>query len=432
MSESPQMFDEASFSRLVVTGATGYIGTALTQAALEQGLSVAAATRRKPKFSVQWLPFDLNTPTATQLPDKTRAVIHLATATDVQRLNESQELEAAQHLVNEAQRVGARFIFVSSQTASATAISRYGRNKWALEQAVLAAGGCVVRPGLVYGGAPQGLYGRLLTLTRVLPCLPAFFPAPNVQPVHVQDLAAILLHAATQTEPPPQILCVGGPEPLSFTEFLKGLLRARGRGARLFVPIPAGLVRMMYFCLPSKIRQFLNLEQVVSLLTLPVMTIAPAVAQQLRPLAVGLKKPSQACRQLIAECRALLTYVLRQPPPGSLLRRTVRSFSCVYGPQPLGLPPWLCNHPSALSVFDTVFTRPLLPELTARICAATLLAEASPLGARRFLALDLPQGLFRVAVRVFVAGVIGSTILLFAAALRPLWKALLPRRGTSS
>lgn len=424
------MCNKCCFSAIVITGATGYIGEAVTQMALARGLTVVAATRKQPTRQLPWLPFDLGTPAATRLPDNTRAIIHLATATNTRFLDAAQELAATKHLLAEAQRVGARFVFVSSQTASSAAISRYGQNKWALEQAVLAAGGCVLRPGLVYGGAPRGLYGRLLGVVRRLPLLPAFVPAPPVQPVHVDDVAQILLNLAAQPSPSP-VLCVGAATPVSFTHFLTELAHARQGLRRLCVPVPTLLIRLAAACLPAGLAQRLGLEQLLSLFTLPAMSVEPQVAQQLRPLAAGLAKPGRERRQLIAECRALLVYLLRQPPPLSLLRRTVRSLIRIYGPQPLGLSRYLCATPAGLALFDTAFTRPRFPALAARISATALLAEASPAGARRFMALEPRESLFMGALRIIGVGLGGVVTLLLAIVLGPregLWS----RRGGPS
>ena len=77
----------------------------------------------------------------------------------------------------------------------------YGRAKWQVEQEILRHGGFVVRPGLVYGGVPGGVFAGLVDTVRRFPLLPAILPAPRVQPIHVDDLAEGLVRVAEAGRP---------------------------------------------------------------------------------------------------------------------------------------------------------------------------------------------------------------------------------------
>ena len=168
--------------KIVITGATGYIGTRLSVLATRHGYDVVGASRQQPASCIAtWLHFDLASNEAVVLPVGTNVVLHLAANTVATNpLDNDVDVAAAKGLIKSAQKAGARFIFVSSQTAREDAPTPYGRNKWRIEQAVLVAGGCVVRPGQVYGGDLRGLYGTLVKAVQKLPLLPAFIPSPKV------------------------------------------------------------------------------------------------------------------------------------------------------------------------------------------------------------------------------------------------------------
>jgi len=51
----------------------------------------------------------------------------------------------------------------------------YGKTKWEIEQLVLAARGYVVRPGQVYGGESNGLFGELIKFAKKSPIFQPFY-----------------------------------------------------------------------------------------------------------------------------------------------------------------------------------------------------------------------------------------------------------------
>src|SRR5579872_1500151 len=67
---------------------------------------------------------------------------------------------------------GGRVVLISSLSAFRGARSRYGQAKLELEKAVLERGGAAVRPGVVFGARPGGLFAAIcasVARTRVLP-----------------------------------------------------------------------------------------------------------------------------------------------------------------------------------------------------------------------------------------------------------------------
>lgn len=397
--------------KLVVTGASGYIGQRLVRLATAAGHQVTGAGRRR-GAAAAWLPFDLDRPEAFTLPAGTDVVLHLAAVTVANGDPDGKaQLAAVDTLLAAAAAAGARLLFVSSQTARADAPTSYGRTKWQIEQRVLAAGGWVVRPGQVYGAAPAGLFGVLVALVAKLPCLPAFLPAPRIQPIHVDDLARGMLRIADQAMPS-AIYQLAAAAPVSFTDFLGAIARQRLRRRRLAMPVPVAAVRLAGVVLGARLQQALGLDRLESLFGLPMMDAAPDLQRlqlRLRPLAAGMQ-PSGADRRrrLLLEARALLGYVLAAAPAGALARRYVRAVEQVRDGWPLPLPAWLARRPVWVALWDRCGAGGRNgAELAWRLQAATALAEASVQGATRFLGIGRAGGLAR-AVLTMGGAVLGE------------------------
>jgi NADH dehydrogenase len=382
--------------KLVVTGATGYIGRRLIAHALENGHEVVAASRRRLELAgAEWMPFILASTEDLVLPPGTQAVIHLAADTSATgELDDGGEILTAQRLMTACRQSRAKMVFVSSQTARPDAPTRYGRIKWRIEQDVLAAGGWVVRAGLVYGGSERGLFGTLVKFVRNSPILPMFIPAPRVQPIHVIDLSDALLRIAERDDLLPGVLCIASPEPVAFDFFLKTIARVRIRRQRIFIAIPTAFIKIAVGAIRGKLFSRLRLERLFSLFDLPRMYPEgdlKRLQMLLRTLPSGMHVSGNDNRRcLLREGKTLLTYILKKPPSGSLLRRYVRAVEKLRGGELLYLPAWTEKMPAALALLDG---NRLLPtrfraEIAWRIDSATTIAEASIQGAYRFLGLD--------------------------------------------
>jgi NADH dehydrogenase len=386
--------------RVVVTGASGYIGTHLTSLALKRGLDVIMASRQRPVCSSSaWLSFDLSSGNSIVLPVGTDAVVHLAANTTHADCQEEEcEVITAQRLIKVTQEVGARFIFVSSQTARPDAPTAYGRTKWRIEQEVLLAGGWVVRPGQVYGGELRGLFGTLVKIVRRLPLLPAFVPAPKVQPIHVDDLAEGLLRITERGNVPPGVYCLAAPESVSFSRFLGEIARSRLRCRRGFVPVPVVVIDAFSLALGASLRTKLGLERLSSLFDLPVMPTTSDLEQlglALRPLHSGMQPSGSDLRRcVLLEGRALFTYVSKEPPGSAVLRRYVRAIESLRSGCPLGLPHAIMKYPILMSLIDKAVwaDKSVGTEFSWRLDAVTVLAEATPSGASSFLGLGREHG----------------------------------------
>ncbi len=383
--------------KLLITGSTGYIGQRLVRAAQLKGYEVFTAPRSL---------LDLQAPQPVTLPENLDVVFHLAAITTSARSNPVSEIKAASYLFHAAAQAGCRIVFVSSQSSRADALTEYGRTKWQIEQLTLKANGCVIRPGQVYGGFESGLFGVLATVVRKLPCFPAFLPSPGIQPVHVDDLVAALLSAATTPGLEAAILNIGAEQPVSFTAFLKSISRHWVRGVRIPAPVPVLLIRAAIATAGAKLGAKLGLERLNSLFDLKAMETHDDLKRlgiRLRPLSSGMCRSGQARRRdLAAEGRALMSYLLqRQAAPG-LIRRYIRSVELLRDGQALGISAPFLRMPFTLALLDTTKTVPTDSdtEFAWRLNTSMVLAEASPLGAQQFLGLGKRSGMLSNAIGI--------------------------------
>lgn len=377
--------------KIVVTGATGYIGARVVRLARSRNHVVIAATRRPTAAASGWLFFDLNVPLAFDALDGVDAVIHLAAEVLPRTGDRQYEVTAAKALITAAKKTGAKFIFVSSQTAQPEAPTGYALTKWHIEQEVLLADGWVVRPGQVYGGPERGLFGELVNFVRKNRVLPAFVPAPLIQPIHVDDLALGLLRLTEHNDIRSSLICLAASDPISFTHFLQLIAKDRIRWHLFFVPVSVSLVKIMIGFLGSTFIFKFGLYRLNSLFRLPQMNTSADLCLlklELRSLSSGLHRSgNDRRRRLIREGAALLNYLLKRRPSLELVRRYVRMVEALRMGIPLVLPELLLRWPITVGLLDdrAYISSPQGNEFGRRIDAAMVILEASKQGADRFI-----------------------------------------------
>jgi nucleoside-diphosphate-sugar epimerase len=236
---------------MLITGATGFIGSRLATVALARGYTVKTLTRSDwsgpPRVDVQHRSYGV-------LPDRippnvmqgVAVVVHCAAW--VKEGEESAfavNVKGTMRLVELARKAGVQtFIFLSSQSARLDAFSAYGRSKYAAEQALLSESGTtivILRPGLVTGpGGTQGLYGRLCRLVESLPVIPLLGGGRSiVQPIHVDDLCAAIFRCdESKTSFHHAVLRLGDPGGVTLAEFVRAIAQVRLGRPKMTISIP--------------------------------------------------------------------------------------------------------------------------------------------------------------------------------------------------
>ena len=186
---------------VALTGATGFVGQAVLDAAERKGIEVRALTRRpqSPRDGVTWVEGNLgDTGSLMQLCQGAHSVIHVAGLTNTPNPAEFAEanVTGTRRVLHAAKRSDVpRFVFTSSLSAREPSLSLYGASK-ANAEAHLEASGLdytIVRPPAVYGPRDKDMFELFRAAKYGVVPVP---PMGHTSIIHVDDLAECLLALA--------------------------------------------------------------------------------------------------------------------------------------------------------------------------------------------------------------------------------------------
>jgi len=227
---------------ILLTGANGFIGRNIASALASAGHQIKPVSRHND------IDFAFMTSPAHWLPHLKNidAVINCVGIIGEQGSQRFEPLHtlAPSALFDACAKVGIhRVLQISALGADDTAFSAYHLSKRAADDALrsLELDWFVLRPSLIYGkgGKSAELFMRLATL----PLLPVIGDGlQKLQPVHISDVVATVMHCLTSRETR-KTLDILGTETVTFTEWLQWMRRAQGLPPApvLRVPFPLAL-----------------------------------------------------------------------------------------------------------------------------------------------------------------------------------------------
>lgn len=188
-------------SILAITGATGFVGSAVLAEALAQGHTVRALARRDQsvRAGVEWVRGDLADEAAlAALVEGADAVIHVAglTNTPDPAQFEAANVTGTANVIAAMKAAGCkRMVFVSSLAARQPGLSAYGASKARAEALVEASGleWTTVRPPAVYGPRDVDMLDLFRAAKWGVVPLP---PGGATSIIHADDLAGLLVALA--------------------------------------------------------------------------------------------------------------------------------------------------------------------------------------------------------------------------------------------
>jgi uncharacterized protein YbjT (DUF2867 family) len=242
--------------KVLVTGATGFVGPAVANAIVDAGHHVRVLERKPGSWSKakircqEAVQGDMTDPDSLRRAvDGREVVVHLVA---IRQGKEEQfrriMIEGTGSLIAAAKDAGVkRFVLMSAlgATEETKDLVPYYHAKWTQEKDLEASGleYVLFRPSFVFG-REGGILPTFRKLARLTPVTPITGPGTQrIQPIWIDDVAAYFAAAVDKPEAANRAFDVGGPDQVTWNEFwarLKQALRVR----RPSVHVPMGFMRL--------------------------------------------------------------------------------------------------------------------------------------------------------------------------------------------
>jgi NADH dehydrogenase len=244
---------------IVVTGASGYLGSHITRQLVEAGFPVRAMVRSKLAaqkegrlggLDLEWIEADVTRPEtlASALRGATAVIHTVAIAIEKGgRTYEQVNNQGTANLVDAMKAAGVdRLIYISQLGANARLPYRFLASKGKGQDYVSASGlaWTSFQPSVIWG--PEDEFAN--SFARLIPLTPIIFPivgdeTARFQPVWVEDVATSVVNALNDTATIGMVYQLGGPEVLVLEEIERRTMRALG-SRRWFVRFPMPLLKV--------------------------------------------------------------------------------------------------------------------------------------------------------------------------------------------
>lgn len=237
--------------KVLLTGATGFVGGHLLQRLLAEGHAVSALVRnaqkagQSPSANVTLVQGDVVEGGGLHEGLKgCDAVIHLVgiIVEDGKATFERVHETGTRNVVEAAKRSGvARFLQMSAIGARADGVAPYQTTKWNAEELVRQSGipYCILRPSLIFGPG-DGFVSQMLDVMRKAPL---FRPVPGdgmprFRPIFIDDVTACFTRALASEGATNKTIELGGADELQLNDVLAEIARHAGiRKRPVHVPL---------------------------------------------------------------------------------------------------------------------------------------------------------------------------------------------------
>lgn len=250
--------------RVLVTGATGYVGSRVVPALVARGHTVRALVRAPEAPSARALPAGVerasgdvaDAAAVSDAMEGVDAVVHLVGIIDEQPRKgvtfERVHVDGTRTVAYAAREAGVRrFVHMSANGASPRARTRYQSTKGLAEEIVRGAGFdhiVVFQPSTLFGdpGPDHPEFAKRLweTLVKPFPVLPVFGNGRYaMQPIHVETVAEAFAEAVGRDELHGETFVAVGAEAIPYRDVLRRIAEGGGIAPKPTVPVPMPLAR---------------------------------------------------------------------------------------------------------------------------------------------------------------------------------------------
>ncbi|MEO5575813.1 MAG: complex I NDUFA9 subunit family protein [Gaiellaceae bacterium] len=239
--------------RILVTGATGFVGPSIVRHLVDDGHTVrvlehtAGSSAALPNQEA--LPGSMtDAASLRRAVEEQDVVVHLVAILSGKPEEFRNVMEqGTRDLLAAAGDAGVqRFVLMSAlgTTAETKDLVPYYGAKWRMEQDVKASGleHVIFRPSFVFG-REGGALGQFKKIAKLAPVTPIVGPGTQrLQPIWVDDVAAYFAAGVAKPEAASRTFELGGPDAVTWNEFWERLKRAQG-SRRPSLHLPFGLMR---------------------------------------------------------------------------------------------------------------------------------------------------------------------------------------------
>ena len=235
--------------RILVTGATGYIGGRLVPALLERGHEVRCAARTPAKLDARPWRGDVEVVRVDVLEPDTLAVAcrdvdvvyHLVHSMDGQPGFAERDRRAAANVRDAAAAAGvSRIVYLGGLGKDDDALSDHLASRHEVGR-VLAGGPVPVtelRAAIIIGSGSAS-FEMLRHLVEVLPVMTTpRWVSTRCQPIAVRDVLAALCDVIETPEAADRVYELGGPDVLTYVELMQTYAQVAGLRRRIILPVP--------------------------------------------------------------------------------------------------------------------------------------------------------------------------------------------------
>ena len=242
--------------KVLITGATGFVGPKVANAIVDAGHEVRVLEREPGSWSKAGIRCqeaaqgDMADPESLRMATAGRDVVVHLVAIRQGRPQQFQQImvEGTRSLIAAAKDAGTkRFVLMSAlgTTEQTKDLVPYYGAKWQQEKDLEASGleYVIFRPSFIFG-RDGGILPTFRKLARLTPVTPITGPGTQrIQPIWVDDVGAYFAAAVEKPEAANRLFELGGPEAVSWNEFWERLKRAIGV-RRPSVHVPMGFMRL--------------------------------------------------------------------------------------------------------------------------------------------------------------------------------------------